>query len=226
MTTENEFGTTRGTLAELLEMVKQLGGIPAERIRMNPYPGTATEDDVLAEREKPERRLCELVDGILVEKPMSTPESVVAVEIARRIGNHIEREDLGVILGEGGMLRLEKGLVRAPDVSFISWDNIPGGEVDVDVPIASLVPDLAVEVLSPSNTAEEIRRKLKEYFFHGTQLAWVIEPRKQSAKMYTSPRKARSIDVTGALDATPVLPGFVIPLADLLPRTRRRRKTG
>src|SRR5690242_11142520 len=120
MTAQEEIALKKGTLAEVLDRIAALGGIPPDRIRMSPPPGEATEADAIAAAEGPEKRLCELVDGTLVEKPMSTPESVIAMEIGRRIGNYVEAEDLGVVTGEGGMLKLEDGLIRIPDVSFIS----------------------------------------------------------------------------------------------------------
>jgi Uma2 family endonuclease len=226
MTTPSELGTTKGTLAEVLEKIAALGNIPPERIRMSPPPGTATEADVIAERQGPQRRLCELIDGILVEKPMSTPESLVAAQILRRIANHIDEEDLGAVFGEAGMLRLEPGLVRIPDVSFVPWKNVPGGKIDPYQPIAALVPDLAVEVISKSNTPAEIDRKLKEYFFHGTRLAWVIDPRKQTAKVYTAPDAFKRVTKTGSLDAAPVLPGFKVSLPDVFSRLSQRKRTG
>src|SRR5262249_42727984 len=158
-----EFEVKKGTLAEVLDRIAALGGVPPWRIRMTPTPGEATEADVIAVRRMPERHICELVDGTLVEKPMSPAESLLAVEIARKIKNHMEEEDLGVVLGEAGILRLEKGLVRIPDVSFLPWANVPAEEIDLAEPIATLVPDLAVEVISKSNTPAEIDRKLKEY---------------------------------------------------------------
>ena len=120
------------------------------------------------------------------------------------------------------MLRLEPGLVRIPDVSFVPWENIPGERIDMEQPIASLVPALAVEVLSPSNTKAEIDRKLKEYFFAGTRLVWVIDPRKQAARVYTSPENFKRVGSTGTLDGGSVLSGFRLPLAELFARSRRR----
>lgn len=193
---------------------------------MSPRPGTATEADVIAEREGPDRRLCELVDGILVEKPMSTPESLLAIEVARLLGNRMARDDLGMVLGADGMLRLTPGLVRIPDVSFILWENIPGAEIELDQPIASLVPDLTVEVLSPSNTVAEMALKLKDYFFYGTRLVWVIDPRKQTAKVYTDPDIFKRVTKSGRLSAAPVLSEFEIALSDLFSRLSQRKRTG
>ena len=104
------------TLADVLQ---QLGGISPRRIRFRPAPGTATEEDVIKIRDR-ERRLFELVDGVLVEKVMGFWESVLAIELARLLGNFVKRRKLGTLAGEAGMLRLSPGLVRIPDLSFIS----------------------------------------------------------------------------------------------------------
>lgn len=226
MATQDELDRKKGTLSEVLDRIAALGGVPPWRIRMTPTPGEATEADVLAARNGPDHLLCELVDGVLVEKPMGAPESLIAAEIIRLLGNHVAENDLGAVLGEAGLLRLEPGLVRIPDVSFIAWENVPGEEIDVNQPIAPLVPDLAVEVLSLSNTPAEIARKLKEYFFHGTQVAWVIDPRKETAKVHSAPDTFKRVAKTGSLDAAPVLPGFKIALPALFSRNRRRKRTG
>jgi Uma2 family endonuclease len=220
-TTDNTVSAPE-TLADLLE---NLGGISPERIRMKPFPGTATEEDVIAawEGPGPRRWLCELIDGVLVEKAMSTKESLFAGFIVRVLGNFVDEDDLGIVLGADGMLRLGPGLVRIPDASFIPWERVPGEEVS-DEPIAAYVPDLAVEVLSASNTRAEIDRKLREYFFAGTRLAWVIQPKTQTAQVYTSPTDFRRIPKTGSLHGEPVLPGFVLSLPDLFSRIRSRRK--
>jgi Uma2 family endonuclease len=211
------------TTETLAEFVENLGGIPLERIRMKPPPGLATEKDVIAEREGPKRRLCELVDGVLVEKAMGTKESLLAFEIGRLLGNFVAEQDLGAVLGADGMLRLAPGLVRIPDISFIPWNRIPNEEFGDD-PIAAYVPDLAVEVLSPSNTRGEMDRKLRDYFLSGTRLVWLIQPKNQTAQVYTSPTDSRRVSKTGILHGDPVVLGFTLPLPDLFARTRSRRK--
>ena len=146
--------TTRGKrprFHNLAELLHQLGDIPLDRIRTQPPPGAATEKDVVAVRHGPERRLCELVDGVLVEKTMGTPEALLATILSRLIGNFVEQKQLGLVLGADGMLRLFPDQVRIPDVCFISWDRLPTGELPKEA-IASVVPNLAIEVLSPGNT--------------------------------------------------------------------------
>src|SRR5271154_1923048 len=101
------------TLADVLQ---QLGGISPRRIRFRPAPGTATEDDVIKIRDR-ERRLFELIDGVLGGKGRGYWESVLAIELAGHLGNFVRRRNLGTLAGEAGMLRLSPGLVRIPDLS-------------------------------------------------------------------------------------------------------------
>src|SRR3954453_18588796 len=112
-----------GTLAELLY---RLGDVPLERIRRRPAPGTATEEDVVRARDTGERRLCELVEGVLVEKPMGTREGLLAGIILHWLWTFLEKEKLGKAFGADGFMRLMPGLVRIPDVSFVSRERLRG----------------------------------------------------------------------------------------------------
>ena len=207
------------TLADLLD---RLGNIPPERIRFHPYPGTATEKDVLAARDSADKRLCELIDGVLVEKAMSTREALLAGLILHLMWDFLEKEDLGMVLGADGMLRLWPGRVRIPDVAFISWDQLPSGELP-NKAIASLWPDIAVEVLSKSNSPREIQIKIQEYFRAGTHLVWIVDPKTQTAEVYHSPTDCTKVGKNGSLVGEDVLPGFSLPLKKLFARTKRRK---
>jgi Uma2 family endonuclease len=219
MATRSKGGVVVENMAQLLE---QLGDVPLERIRTRPAPGTATEQDVRAEGKGAEGRICELVDGVLVEKAMGSRESLLAQEIGRLLGNFVRERGLGVVLGEAGLLRIMPGLVRAPDVSFIPWERIPGDEF-TEEPIANYVPDLAVEVVSAGNTKNEIQRKMRDYFVAGARLAWVVYPKTQTARTYTSPTEFRPVSKSGSLRGGEVLPGFALPLTALFASTRRPR---
>src|SRR5262249_20611106 len=151
----------------------------------------------------------------LVEKAVGLSESMIAGQVLRRIGNFADAHDLGIPAGADGTMRLLKGLVRIPDVSFFCWDKLPG-RVLPSKPIPDLFPDLAVEVLSKTNTPEEMERKLREYFLAGVRLVWMIDPRQRTAAVYTGPEApAATLDATGTLDGGNVLPGFALPLAEL-----------
>lgn len=206
------------TFADLLD---ELGDISPSRVRLHPTPGQATEKDVLR-LEAQENRLFELVDGVLVEKAIGARESLLATHLSFLLKCYLQENDLGVVLGADGMLRLRPRLVRIPDVSFIAWDQIPGEEFPFK-PIPGLYPDLAVEVLSDSNTPREIERKLAEYFEAGCRLAWVIDPKTRTADVYTAPDECQHLRPTQSLDGGDVLPGFKLPLKELFASTRRRR---
>ena len=188
------------------DLLKQLGGIPADRVLLDPPPGTATEKDVL-EVERLQGRICELVEGVLVEKAMGLAESFLAMRLGYLLNVYLAKHNLGLVVGEDGALRLWPGLVRIPDVSFISWDQLPNRKIPKK-PIPDLYPDLAVEVLSRKNTKAEIERKLHEYFRSGTRLAWVVDPRKRTVAVYTAPDQSRLVTEQESLDGGEVLPGF------------------
>jgi Uma2 family endonuclease len=206
-------------LAELMHLI---GDVPLKRVRTNPPPGTATEKDVLAAEALPRKCLCELVDGVLIEKVMAASESLLAGKIIQELRNFAENKDLGVVLGEGGMLRIIPHMVRIPDACFISWEQIPGGIFPKD-PIAKLVPELAAEVISPGNTKGEMARKLRDYFFSGVRLVWLIYPKTQTAEVYTDPESKMKVGKNGNLDGGNVLPGFALSLKDLFGSLSRRK---
>lgn len=210
------------TVAELQDY---LGGIPAHRIRMRPFPGQATEDDVLTILAR-EDRICELVDGILVEKDMGFFESTLAAVLSHFIQQYLDQHDLGLVGGEAGFLRLATRTVRAPDVSFLSWKSMPGGELPAS-PIPRLAPDLAVEILSQGNTSAEMADKLKEYFKAGTRLVWIVDPQVRTVLVYTSPRKPLLRTEGDTLDGGKVLPGFQLSIKEWFRRASRkpRRKS-
>jgi Uma2 family endonuclease len=196
----------------MADMLRRLGDISPDRILWHPLPGTATESDV-TRLDAHDNRLCELVDGILVEKPMGLRESVVAIAIARFLGEFVSRHRLGIVAGEAGAVRLLPGLVRIPDVAFISRQRLPNGLPDE--PIPQLVPDLAVEVLSKSNTPAEMSRKLEEYFKAGARLVWLVDPDKRSVTVYRAVDDFKIVDRNGTLDGAEVVAGFTLPVAQV-----------
>jgi Uma2 family endonuclease len=189
-----------------------VGDIPLHRIVFDPLP--ATEQDLLDLAGKTDR-LYELVDGILVEKPMGYPEGFLAAALIGFLWAWVRPRNLGAVGAPDSMMRLAPGLVRLPDVSFMRWDRFPNRQVQVSVPIPDLVPDLAVEILSPSNTADEIQRKRAEYFRRGTQLVWIIDPRARTVEVFTAPTVSTLLHEADTLDGGTVLPGFTLPLHDL-----------
>lgn len=204
------------TVADLLE---RFGPMPAGRIRTTPPPGTATEQDVI-DIEELESRLCELVDGILVEKALGVYESYLAMEIGSFLREFVKRNDLGFVVGVDGVVRLAPGLVRIPDVAFVSWSQLPERRVP-RAPIADLAPDLTVEVISPGNTTHEMERKLQEYLTSGVRLVWYVLPAAQEVHVYTGEQHDVST-IDQELTGGDVLPGFALPLRRLFEESEGR----
>jgi Uma2 family endonuclease len=203
-------------VAELLSLV---GGVPANRVLLAPSPGTATEADLILMCET-KRKLCELVDGTLVEKAMGAIESYLAVVLARYLGNFIAAHDLGILLGEAGMLRFSATRIYLPDISFISWQQDPMRAMQKQQ-VPNLHPDLAIEVLSPANTLSEMERKRSDYFEWGTQLVWQLEPKTKSMQVFTAVDTLTTVEADGVLGGGEVVPGFSLPLAKLFENTDR-----
>jgi Uma2 family endonuclease len=201
------------TLKNMADVMDRLGNIPLRRIRFCPPPGSATELDVLLVQKK-EDVLCELVEGILVEKGMGYAESVLALKIAFFLEAFVHPRKLGLISGPDGTMRLMTGLVRIPDVAFTSVDRLPDRQLPTN-PIPNLVPNLAIEVLSASNTAAEMAIKRQEYFAAGVLLVWEVMLEPRSLTIYTAPNKGTKLCEADTLDGGLVLPGFSLPLSQL-----------
>jgi Uma2 family endonuclease len=196
----------------LEDLVERLGKIPLSRVRLYAPPGFATEADVL-EAERKHNRLCELVDGVLVEKPMGYRESLIALLFGRLLLDFVEPRNLGLVSGADGCVRLFPGLIRFPDVAFASWDRLADRKIPRE-PIPSLVPDLVVEVLSESNTKAEMERKRGEYFSSGVRLIWEIDPELRAVTVYTPDGGVTVLNSSDVLDGADVLVGFTLDLSD------------
>jgi Uma2 family endonuclease len=209
------------TIADLLH---RLGGIPARRVRLVPAPGSANERDVVTVHDQT-NRLFELVEGVLVEKGMGFDESIYAVILASRLVAFLSQHDLGKTLGADGMVRLFPGLVRIPDAAFISWARFPKARRK-RVRIPDVAPDLVVEILSPSNTAREMKRKLEEYFRAGVRLAWYVDPKRRTVRVYTNPVLPVVLTESEELTGGDVLPGFRLSIRDWFAEAERTGPRG
>lgn len=208
---------TRMPARTLEELLHALGDVPPSRISLLAPPGSATEDQCLAALQRDEG-LFELVDGTLVEKTMGFFESRVGFLIARLLDEYAERHGLGLVLGESALMRIS-GQLRMPDAAFFSAGRIPAQGLARKIMPAG--PDLAVEVLSDSNTAAEMERKRGEYFAAGTVLVWEVEPELRLVRVYTAPDTFHTVHEDGTLEGEPALPGFRLPLRELFARVGR-----
>lgn len=206
------------TLSDLLE---QLGGVPAERVRMVPMPGTATEEDLLAVESRT-GRVCELIDGVLVEKVLGWYEMAVAVELACLLHRYVRDRGWGVVLKTEGPLRIFPGQVRSPEVAYVSFQRL--GRIREPVsPVLPVAPDLAVEVVSETSTPGEMERKLRDYFAAGVESVWYIDPKARSARSYSSLEECETIPAEGFLRGGRVLPGLVVSLQEVFRKAHQPR---
>jgi Uma2 family endonuclease len=180
-------------------LLDRLGGISADRVRFRRVPGEATEQDCF-EAEHRFGVLCELIDGTLVE--------------------FVSSRKLGIVAGSDGLFRVIPGQIRMPDVSFTSWARLPAND-QLDA-AASVAPDLAVEILSKSNTPREMDRKRIELFAGGTQLMWVIDPPTRTIAVYTGAATSPTLlDEDQSVDGGSVLPGFSFSIRQLFAEAER-----
>jgi Uma2 family endonuclease len=214
--------TVIGTLADLLH---ELGDISPERVLRSPHPGTATEDDLLRLLNAADKRLCELVDGVLVEKPMGWYEARLATILCHLIEAYLEERDIGFIVGPDAPHRLHDQCIRLPDVAFVRYETLPPPE-QRRAAVASWVPDLAVEILSESNRPGEMTRNLQDYFNAGVRLAWMADPESRTVRVYHSPDQFETLAEADSLDGEDVLPGFRLSIRDWFTRADRARSGG
>jgi Uma2 family endonuclease len=206
-------GSPFATDVTIADLLKRLGNIPANRVRLHPTPGTATEKDLLDVLDH-ENRPCELVEGTLVEKPMGIDESEIAGTIHMAVKSFVRPRKLGIVTVADGPVKLFAGLVRLPDVMFASWNSFPERKRP-NTPVPQIAPDLAVEVLSKGNTKPEMARKLREYFEAGVKLVWLVDPKTKSVRVYTAVDQFVRLNEDQTLDGGDVLPGFSVPVAEL-----------
>ena len=211
----NDLIASSGLAVETLpDALRRLGDVPPSRILWTPRPGTATEKDLLRCLDREPKRLVELIDGTLVEKPMGKKEAMLAGWILTLLNIFVVPRRLGYVAGEAGPIRMTTKRTRMPDVWFIARTSLPDG-VDDEATVADYPPDLVVEVLSKSNSKREIAQKLREYFAVGCKLAWVVDRKKQIVAVYTDPDTAVTLGVGDTLTGGEVLPGFAVLVADI-----------
>lgn len=157
----------------------------------------------------------ELVNGELVDMGNSGMEhGYVACLLVARLTTVVRQSRLGAVCDSSTAFTLKNGNKQSPDVSFVAKDRLKG----LKRPPRGFFqgsPDLAVEILSPNNTVEEIHSKIVEYFEHGTRLVWVIHPDEKYVLLYHSPEPDRLLLPQDALDGEGVIPGFSMAVAEL-----------
>jgi Uma2 family endonuclease len=161
----------------------------------------------------PDERV-ELSEGELIRMPLAGFEhSHIAVTLVGFLDQFARERQLGQVTGADGGYQLNAHTVRAPDVGFVSGEKLakqPGGRA-----FYPGAPDLAVEVISPTDSAGDIQKKIREYFRAGTRVVWVVYPELREIHVYRSANEMRVVQESGTLSGNDVLPGFSLRVEEL-----------
>ena len=151
----------------------------------------------------------ELVKGELRKmSPAGSEHGAIIVKITIRLGQYVESNNLGVCFGAetGFKIASDPDTVRAPDVAFVSRERIP--ESGITKKFWPGPPDLAVEVLSPGDTLEEVEEKVEDWLAAGTRAVWVVSPKRRSVTVYRSMTDVTRLSESDELDGGDVVHGF------------------
>jgi Uma2 family endonuclease len=164
----------------------------------------------------PDDMLYEVVDGKIVEKIVGVHEAEIATLLIEFLAPFARLHRLGRVFGET-IFRIDqsKNLQRRPDVAFVSHARWPAQRRAPKVAVWDMVPDLAIEVVSPSNTADHVQEKIHEYFKAGVSRVWVVYPRQQEVYVYASATQVQIVPLGQDLDGGDLVPGFRLPLTAL-----------
>ena len=155
----------------------------------------------------------ELVKGELFEMPPAGGRHRnAAMQIGSLLNAYVRANGLGYAFAAetGFILRRDPDTVRAPDACFIAKDRLPPGELPAGY--FDIMPDLAVEVLSPNDRPREVQDKVDDWLRAGVRLVWVIDPATRTAIVYRSASEFQEVAEEGILDGGQVVPGFTCQL--------------
>lgn len=202
------------SLRTVADLIERLGDVPPGRVRLHPQPGEATIEDLIRNNDTEKSVPCELIDGVLVEKaPMSYFEDSLTTVIATFLHSFLWQHRLGKGFTAGAIYQMAQGNFRLPDFTVCLKDKFPTGKVE-RVPFVDFAPDLAIEVLSASNTRAEIERKRRELFESGTRLIWGVHPDSRTVDIFTGADACTTLTENDTLTGGDVLPGFELSIRE------------
>ena len=161
-------------------------------------------------------RFYELDQGVLlVREPGGYYHSNIGHELAMHLGSYAKRHKLGVVVGAdmGFVLQRDPDTVLSPDVAFIDVTRIPTG--DAESKYLEGAPDLAVEIVSPSDRLAALDRKMRKYLDAGTRLGWVVNKQRETVTLYRKDTIPRVLTVDHYLSGEDVIPGFRMAIREL-----------
>jgi len=181
----------------------------AQAPRTTSTEGQITDEDLM--RLPRDGRKWELVNGRLQEVPTSAKHDQIVIWLGRVIGPYAD--DHGILTASQAGFRMSNRNVRCPDFGFTRYDRFPNGEVPDG--FVEFAPDLAVEIISPSEEPADMARKVAEYFASGARQVWHMFPETQTIKVFRSPADVATYQPDDTLDLNDLLPGFRRRVAEL-----------
>ena len=157
------------------------------------------------------QRILELIDGEIVEKVPSFIPSRIAMRIGRFMDTFVDEGDLGYVTAADGGYIMSDDDTFNPDVGYISKLRLP----EMPAREAPVLPDLAVEVKSPTDAKREMRIKAEKYIAYGTRMVWLVFPDEQEVEVYLPGEDVKTVKLDGVLDGGAVLPGFILAVQDI-----------
>lgn len=152
----------------------------------------------------------ELVDGEAVKVPASYRHDAIGGNLIALLRPHARGR--GFITSSQAGFRMRSGNIRCPDAAFTLKERLPGGRPPAEFP--DCAPDLAVEIISPSEDRADMARKVEEYFDAGAREVWQLIPETQQLKRFRSPEDQTLLEATDAVDGGELLPGFRCRVAE------------
>ena len=155
----------------------------------------------------------ELIRGVLCETmPTGYAHGKIVVNLVLLLGNFVTPRKLGSLTASDSGVWLERDpdTVREPDIAFFSAEKIPLGAMDSGY--VEAVPDLVVEVASPSDSPRDLYDKARMWLSYGTRLVWVVRPDALAVDVYRPGRTASTLVAEDTLDGLDALPGFTCPV--------------
>jgi Uma2 family endonuclease len=163
----------------------------------------------------PDQSRGELIGGIFFQRTLFTKlHGSIAANVLGFLGNYVKKSQVGRIYmtGTGFILARNPDTVRAPDAAFVQAERLG------DQPPTGFfegAPDLAVEVISPSETVDEVESKVIDYLEAGSALVWLIYPRTQTVTVYRSLTDIKILTIEDTLTGGDLLPGFSVSLQEI-----------
>jgi Uma2 family endonuclease len=157
---------------------------------------------------------CEVVGGKLVMTPAGFEHGDICTRISARLAIHVWKTKLGRVFDSSTGFWMKSGNLRSPDISFVAARRLKGLK-RLPEGFFRGSPDLAVEVLSPSDTVESVHDRIIEYFANDTRRAWLVSPVEKTVLVYHPSGPDRILKVGDSVDGEEVVPGFSLPLSEI-----------